>query len=265
MKKLLKYMSYYTPFDGDDDAAAQAAAAQKVIDDAAAEAAKGKSYSQEELDKILGTEKAKQKKANDQSIKDLEALKKRAQLTGEDREMLEQQIELLKDQSKSKEELAKKAASKAARASTEKYDILNKAHTELLAKHDTDNIKRALLDASSAVGVDAFDPSVIRTLLIGKTELMDVLDEDGDVIGKKPFVKMESISDDGKPITLTLNPKEAVKVMKESGDYNYLFKGKGASGLGKNNRGKGTSETGTDIAMTGDMKKYKEMKAKGLI
>ena len=231
-------------YEGEDDAARVAAEAARV---AAEAATKGKTFTQDELNKIVGEERRKQKTANDKLATELEALKNKASLSAQEREELELRVESLRSEHMTKEELAKQEKDKLDKKYKGELDTKTKEAETWRAKYTQSTINRSITDA--AIATEAFSPKQIVAQLAANARLVEELDENnkptGDFVAK---VRITDKGKDGKDVTLDLPVLEAVKRMSEQDDFANLFKGKGTGGTGSQNRGGGKALDATDLA-----------------
>ena len=97
---------WYSVFE-EDPAAAEAAAAAETAR-LAAEAAKGKTFTQDQINKALADDRRKHETRTQAAIDELEALKAKATLTDDERSDLETRLDTMKNDLLTKEELGKK-------------------------------------------------------------------------------------------------------------------------------------------------------------
>ena len=189
---------------------------------------------QSKVNQILAEEKRK----NETKYKTLENqynnLLKNQNLTAQEREALEADLENLHAQFRTKDQ----------QAAAERKKLEEKYKTELQnasgerdtwrQRYEHSTINRELLDA--AVQNDAFNSQQIVNLLSSKTKIQEVKDDKGNVTGYEPFVDFDDIDPETeKPVQTRLTPAEAVKRMKELPEmYGNLFKSGVVSGLGQN-------------------------------
>jgi hypothetical protein len=92
-------------------------------------------------------------------------------------------------------------------------------------------VQRSIRDA--AVEYDAYDPDVFLDMLGPKTQVVEDRADDGTVRGFKVKVKLtDTDPKTGVESVLDLDPKLAVKQLKEREKYGYLFKGYTNAGVG---------------------------------
>ena len=245
MAKIFRFLpsvarSYYegvnTNTDDDDKIAADKAAADKTAADKAAadKAAASKTFTQDDVNKFLAEERRKAQKGNERTVKELETLRKTANLTTEEKEKLEIRIEDLKNEFLSKEELAKKETKKEADKTKRQLEDLVTERDRWKNLFTSSTIERELVSAAAA---DAYNPDQILKILKPDTRLTEELDaETGQPTGKLiPKVKFVGKDKDGKPVQLDLSATEAIKQMKEMQEYGNLFRSGANGGLGGNN------------------------------
>jgi len=242
-------------FDGEGDAAAAAAtaaaaaaatkaAADAAAADAAAAAAAaaaagddGKTFNTTDVNRIVEERLARDRKSREEQSRKLETqlseVLKLKDLTENERAALQESLEDVKKQSRTKEETAKHEQ----RQLHDEYEVKlseERGARELWeTRFRQSSIDRSLQDA--AVGNDAYNSEQVVKLLSSMTKLIPNTDEAGQEIdGFKTVVDFPTRDDKGKEIVMQGTPDEIVKRMKELGDYANLFKGNVVSGLGAN-------------------------------
>lgn len=189
-------------------------------------------FSQEDVNRFLAEERRKQEAKNKSVIGQLENLKKNVEMTAQQKEALEKQIEELRNASLTKEEQLKREQEKAAKVYAEEKEQLRKQAETWQQRYANETVRRSILDA--AVQNEAFNPEQLVNILRGDTRLTEATDEEGkptgDFIAKTRF---NDIGKDGKPVLLDMTVPEAIKRMKESPDrFGNLFKSGATGGLG---------------------------------
>lgn len=181
-----------------------------------------KAFSQDEVNKILAEDKRKHQTQYQKLEKQLQDTLNSAKLTGEERTKLEESLEDVRKQLRTKEETAKLEKKQLEdKFSTQITELTKRA--ELAENRFVDStIKRDLQDA--AVGGDAFSPSQIVTLLRPMTKMVE----------DKTMVDFPDISaETGEPIVKQMTPEEAIKRMKQLPEtYGNLFKSGVVGGIG---------------------------------
>lgn len=239
---------------GDSDlagAAAAAAAELKAGEQAAAAAAAAASdpdqpvlgdpdarFNQDQVNKIVQDRLAKERKRQaDERQKlqsKLEEVLANQSLSEEERTALQNTIEDMRKQNRTKEEQAKH----------EKRQLLDEYENRLKEamergtywenEYRSATINRSLLDA--ATKHDAFMPSQVVTILKEYTKLVKPLDESGKPVegaALQPVIDLPDVdADTGKSIITQRNPDEAVARLKEL--QPNLFKANVVSGVGGN-------------------------------
>ena len=216
-------------------------------------------FTQEEVNSILAKEKRKQQEQTRKALDELQALKKKANITAEERQELDKRIETLNNELLTKEQLAKKNAEKERKRHESEIQKITGERDSWKSRFTDSTIKRAITDA--AAENKAFHPTHIVALLRPTTHLVEVLNSDGEPTGDyEAKVDFDDVDDKGKPVKLSLTVKEAVKKMREMEEHQNLFQGEGAGGLGSQNRGKGGKQkTLADAAKEGP-EAYRKMR-----
>lgn len=184
---------------------------------------------QDELNTMMAANRKKLTQQNSELVTQLEELKRNQHLTQEQRDELQTRITQLEEQYMTKEELAKREASKAQKAFEDRLNSANAEKEQWYQRYSESTIDRALQDA--AIDGEAIRPSQIVDLLRQKTQLSEVT-----VNGSsryEPTVKFNDVNEDGESVVLDLSPADAIKRMKELRDeYGNLFKGTATGGIG---------------------------------
>jgi len=223
--------------------------------------AKKKLLTQGEVNAILAREKRKHQDQTQKAVDELNALKKKANITAEERQELDKRIEVLQNELLSKEELAKKEATKARKKHQGEVEKLSNERDTWKSRFTESTIKRSITDA--AVANKAFHPQHIVAILRPSTHLDEVLNKEGEPTGEyEAKVDFDDVDEKGKPVKLTVTVKDAVKRMRDMEEHQNLFQGDGAGGLGSQNRGsKGKDKTLESAAKEGP-EAYRAMREK---
>lgn len=188
-----------------------------------------KTFTQDELNKILAEDKRKHQEKYQQLEISYKELLQNQNLTKEDRDKLQSRLEDAQKMQRSKEQQIEHDRKKAEEQyQTELKTAEEKASFwESLFKKET--VARSLQDAAAAS--DAFNPTQIVGLLRQYTELKDV---DGKLT---PMVEFPDIDEKtGEEISTLRTPLEAVKRMRELPKlWGNLFKSNVVSGVGAGN------------------------------
>lgn len=258
MKELFQVRPVISLYDGDDlstaelagaaaDAAAELNDAARAADAAAAAASDpdqpvnsdpDAKFNQEQVNRFIQDRLAKERKRQMEENKKVQAKLEEVlatqSLTEEEKAGLQNTIEDMRKQNRTKEEQAKH----------EKRQLLDEYETRLKEamecgvywenEYRSATITRSLMDA--ATKNDAFMPSQVVTILKEFTKLVKPVDESGKPVegaGLQPVVDLPDVdADTGKSIITQRNPEEAVARLKEL--QPNLFKANVVSGVGGN-------------------------------
>jgi hypothetical protein len=222
-------------FEGEDDAAkaaAEKAAAEAAA--AAAAAAAAKTFTQDDVNRIVAADRRKLEEALKKTEKQYQDLLASQSLTEQERKALQANLEMVQGQLRSKEEqllLEKKQVEEAYAGKLQEMER-KATHFETLYRDST--IDRALQDA--AVKHEAWSPSQVVALLRGQTKMLEETDpKTGKLTGKyKPVVEMLALNTTtGETETKAYTPEDAVKKMKDTPDtWGNLFRSGVVSGIG---------------------------------
>lgn len=222
-----------------DDAADQAAADKAAADAATAAALAAnepKTFTQDEVNKIMAADKRKHQEVlvkTEQSYKELLASNK--SLTEKERATLEENLATVQGQLRTKEETAKMEKRQLEEQLTGKIKEHETRAVEWETRYKTETVSRSLQDA--AIKADAFQAGQIVALLTPMTRLVEMIDEKTNKsTGKfRPVVDFPDVDSDGNPTITVRTPEEAVKRMKDLPEtYGNLFKSNVVSGIGSN-------------------------------
>lgn len=193
-----------------------------------------KVFTQEDIDRIAGEERRKAKERSDRLAVQLEDLQKKAGLSQQEKDDLQQQIESLRTEHLTKEEQIKAEHDKIIKKTKADTDSLLKDRDSWKDRYTTSEIRRSIQDASTVEKARSSKPIV--ALLQPLTFLASVIDADGKPTGDLvPKVKWTEVKE-GKTLTLELSVHDAVKKMKENEEYFHLFEGTATSGIGGSSR-----------------------------
>lgn len=225
---------------------------------------KPKTFTQDDVNRLLATNKRELKEQNEKMASELENLRKAKGLSDEDREQLDSQIKALRNEKVSVEETLKRDLDKTKKERAEEAKKLAEERDAWKNRYTGSTIRNSLIEAATAA--KAFSPGQVVELLYSKTKLVEEVDSEGKPTGNfTPKVEL-SIKKDGKEVPLVLTPAEALKQMKEDTDsYGNLFisdlKG-GYGGSGNVNNKK--APAGKHIVAKGDQKAYNDLRKKGI-
>lgn len=210
-----------------------------------------KTYTQDEFNNALAADKRAHQAQYQKLERQLQSTLESAKLTSDERAKLEESLDEVRKQLRSKEEQAKLDRKKLEDEYNGKLTAAEKRAADAERRWQDTTIERALRDAAAAE--DAFNPDILVTVLRGRTKLTE----------DKPTVEFDTVNDKGETVTLLLSPAEAVKRLKDDhARYGNLFKSNVVGGIG----GTGSSGTAlskgkvdvTKISMEEYMKRRKE-------
>lgn len=233
-----------------DDSDPNAAAAD---DDAAKKAEEDRLLTQKQFNEALAKDRRKHQEQLKKVEKQYQDLLKKANLSAEERANLEEALEDVRKQARTKEQQAKFEKEQLEKTYSERIAELEKKAMGSEEKFVNMLVTRSLQDA--AVAGDAFNPSQIIDILKPLVRLVD----------DKPMIDFpDHDKDTGEAIIAQMTPDEAIIRMKQLPEkYGNLFKANVVSGVG------GTSNTGAMPGANGrvDVKKltveqYKELRKK---
>jgi len=193
-----------------------------------------KSYTQEQLNKMMADNRRKLTQQNETLVSELTTLKDQANLTAQDKTELEERIEKLQVQNMSKEEIAKREASKAAKSHQLELGSLTKERDAWQKRYTKARVATELTTA--ALEAKATVPEQIVQLLGPNTYLSPVLGDDNKPTGDfETLVKFSDVSEEGKAVVLDLTPFATLKRMQELTErFSNLFINPGTGGMGGN-------------------------------
>jgi hypothetical protein len=222
--------------DGDDDGGETATPTPTPIEKK--EEKPPQQFTQEQVNKFLAEERRKLQKANENTVKQLEALRRNASLTEQEKINLEERIETIKNEFLTKEQIQQKEQKKEAIKKAEELQNAIKEGARWKTLYEESTVDNTLLGAAAS-DPDVFNPKQIHELLKPRTRLVEELDTDGKPTGRfTPRIKLPGKNKDGESIILELTATEAVKQMKENtAEFGNLFKSNVVKGVGGSNNG----------------------------
>lgn len=199
-----------------------------------------KKFSQKDMNALEKKIKEQHRRNMEQITQRLNALEQSSTMTQEEKEKLANQLEQMRQEYMTKEELAKQNEDKVKKDYEGKIKKYESERDSWRDRFTQATIQRSLTDA--AVTSEAYNPSQIVGLLAPITRLVEEVDSQGKPTGNfVPKVKWETVKD-GQNISLEVVPSEALKLMKDKPEqYGNLFKSSANGGLGSNNNSQGGS------------------------
>lgn len=183
---------------------------------------------QAKVNAILAEEKRKTRQQNEKLEKQLQDTLATAKLTSDERVKLEESLEDLRKQSRTKEEQAKLEKKQLEEQYSRELNEWKSKATLAENKYLETTISRSLKDA--ATGGDAFNADIVVTVLRPMVKM----------VGETPMIDFQDVSSEtGEPIVKQMTPDEAIKRMKQLPEkFGGLFKSNVSGGIG------GSSATG---------------------
>lgn len=197
-------------------------------------------FTQEQVNTMLADQKRKiQTKAQD-SIKQLENLKKTANLSKSEKENVEKQLSSLRSTMETEKQRAAREKAAQKNEYEQKIASLTAERDRLNNLYTGSTIKRSIADAASEN--KAIHNSQVEALLNPNTTLVEDVDAEGNPTGQmRPVVKFQDVDKDGNTVTVNYSPAEAVKRMTELPQYANLFESTNVSGSGRKNDNTGNT------------------------
>ena len=192
-----------------------------------------KTFTQEEVNKFLAADRRGHQEKYTKLEESYQTVLQDKNLTGENRDRLESELESLRASFRTKEQQIEHERQQ----SETKYQEQLKVASEAAERYEmlyTDNvIEASLRDAADKNA--AWDSGQISALLRPSTSLQPVLTEDGQASGTlAPMVKFQDVDSEGNPIETLRTPMDAVKRMKEMPkEHGNLFRANVVSGIGQ--------------------------------
>ena len=193
-----------------------------------------KTFTQDQLNKILADDKRKHQERLRVVEKQLADLAENSRLTEQDRARLEESLEDVRKQLRTKEEQAAHEKKLLEESYTKELTTVKDQAKRYETLFRESTVQRSLQDA--AILNEAFSSQQIVALLRPMAKLVEVVDEKtGKATGQyKTMIDFPDVStESGESIVTQRSPEDAVKRMKELPDlYGNLFKSGVASGIG---------------------------------
>jgi hypothetical protein len=220
-----------------------------------------RTFTQDEVNKMMATDRRKNEERLRSTINELETIKKSKNLTEQEQQSLTKRIEELNEQMLTKEQLAQKDRDKLEKDYKSRVDELSQDRDGWKTRFEQALVVNAIQKASEEHG--AFDTEQIIALIQSRNpRVVQETDENGAVKNVfTPRVKIQDTDKQGKDVTLDLTISEAVKRMKDQpGNFN-LFKATVNGGLGLNS---GTGRSDSDTPPIHDTAAYRKWRLKHL-
>jgi hypothetical protein len=211
---------------------------------------------------LLEAERQKARENQEKVLKELEHLKKTSNLNSDQRKKLDQRLEVLQNELLTTKEQAERQATKAKQEHEAALTTAQQQRDEAVKKYEDLRITNELIGA--ATEYKAYNPDQVISQVRGNTHLRPVLDDDGNETGEVAVVvDIVTKDSEGKEVTLSVPPKDAIKRMSEDEKHANLFVAQGEDGLGF----RPSSKSGSmDLATAAsDPARYRELRKAGKI
>lgn len=207
--------------------------------------AAGKTFSQDDVNRMMAEERRKHEDKTKTAITQLEEMKKAAGLSDKARTTLETQIEEYKNSLLTKEEQTKKELEKKDKEFKTALETTSKERDFWNTQYANETAKNQILQSAGVHG--AISAEQLTELVMPKTRLVEILDAEGKATGKfQPRVKFPTTNDKKEAIELDLTVEETIKRMKDEPErFGNLFKSTIQGGLGAGGSSGGGSLNGT--------------------
>ena len=227
--KIIRGRIWNACFEGEEaEAEAKAEAGPDKI-----EVKAGATFTQAEVNKIIENRLARDQASRQALASELTALRAMIDISGEEQQNFDAKLVALRQESMTKEELAKEQQQALRAAHKKEAEDLIKDRDGWRNRYNTTLCQREISDACSIEGQVAFNPAQVSAILGADTVVEEVLDEAGKGTNTfSPVVTYTSIDKEGKPVVLKLSVADAVKRMSTDSRYLNLFRGEGRGGLG---------------------------------
>lgn len=194
-----------------------------------------KTFTQADIDKLMVTHKKELQTQNQKLAEELTQLKEKSTGTEAEKAALQERIDALTNQGKSKEQQLAQEAEKWKKKHAD--DVKSKEEEAVKWKGQFENylVKSSLLAAADKHKAESAEQ--IEMMFKGMVKVVPVADEAGVVLGYQPVmtVKVPDAKDATKKIEMQLPVEEAIAKIKEDNAFANLFKVEGVDGRGSNN------------------------------
>ena len=249
---------FYTVYDdGDNDTGSDDTGDtdDKIDDSTGGDTGGNKTFTQDDVNRIVSKEKAEAKRQMQKRIAELEKFKSTAKLSQEELKTLETQIGDMQKQIETKEEQVKREREISAKKHQRELQGLTEERDSWKNRYTQSIIQRSLTDA--AVSANAFNPEQVVAILRPNTEVVEEVDQDGKTTGRyKAQTSYNTVDEKGQPITVVEDPAKIVKRMMDTEECMNLFKSDKAGGLGMR-----TTTTRKSKGVPKDTAEYIKMRA----
>lgn len=224
---------------------------------------KGKTFTQEELNRILADDRRKTQKNRDDLVKQMNTWKENLTLTEQQKEELQTRIDQIQAETLTQQELSKKERDKLTKEWEKREKTLSSEKDYWKNLYTVEKIQREITDA--AIEHKAISPIQITDQVTPKSKLVEVF-KDGKPTGIwETRVTLRDKNENGEVIMLELPVTEAVKRMKDMPEHWNLFDSGLNGGLGSfnNNNTSGTLRGTRPPQDHSKYQKWREQNIKG--
>ncbi len=243
--------SSFTYFDNDGDAAKAAEAAK----------ATPKTFTPEQVDELLKSEKTKFQTERTKMVQQLEEIQETSTLNEQQRKELEDQVTALREASMTTDERAKAALDRKEQEYSKKLVNTEGERNEWKNKYTKTRINNALLSAANSNELKPFNSGDIVNALGNNTFLKERVDDLGKKTGDfKVLVKFDDIDKEGKTVSVEMDPGQVVAKMSKMTRWSHLFQSNKTPGSGGSVSTTGEEVDLAKLAQT-DTKKFLKLAA----
>lgn len=193
-----------------------------------------RTFTQDQVNAFLKTEKEKARAEREKTIKELETLQSTVQMTEQQKAAMEQQIETLRNANLTAEEQARRAKEKLETDYNTKLQATEAEKNQWASDYQNLKIGYEINSAATTNGVLDNSVRFVEALLRPQTRLVPDVGDDGKPTGTHTAkVRFQDVDKGGKPIVVDYTIPEAVKRMKEKPEeYGNLFRATTTGGTG---------------------------------
>lgn len=193
----------------------------------------GKTFTQADVDKIVTGRVKKLKEQLQTTETQYERLLKNQNLSQQERTELQNELEAVQSQLRTREQQAAYEAKKAQEQFKQTLETTTGERDHYKSLFETQTRDNAIMAA--AVEHEAYNPEQFISVLGPRTKIVEELDGNGEKTGRLvPRVEVEVTGEDGTTSTELRPVSDAVAQMKEDREkYGNLFIRKGAAGIGE--------------------------------
>lgn len=221
---------------------------------------KGRVFTQKEIDDIVEKRTRKARNAQKTALEQFESLQNSLNMTEEQREALEVEIETLRRQTMTQEEIAKREKQRADKQYKDALEDAKKEAEQWRTRHNSLKVGYEIKSAASSVGVIPEQIPFIEAYFNQTAKVVDQKDETGVPNGAVVMVQFTDQDADGKPLPVEVSPLDALKRMKELPEnFGHLFAAPVNGGLGGNS---GKAPNGAKTGFRKDMSMDEYLKAR---